>query len=63
MPTGSRLQGCVACRSLADLANALKELHVAGRGLYLHVQGTDTTTPSGRVMFQMCGMFAELSAR
>jgi DNA invertase Pin-like site-specific DNA recombinase len=46
-------------RSLADLANALKELHAAGRGLYLHVQGMDTTTPSGRAMFQMCGVFAE----
>jgi DNA invertase Pin-like site-specific DNA recombinase len=46
-------------RSLADLAAALKELHAAGRGLYLHVQGMDTTTPSGRAMFQMCGVFAE----
>jgi DNA invertase Pin-like site-specific DNA recombinase len=46
-------------RSLADLASALKELHAAGRGLYLHVQGMDTTTPSGRAMFQMCGVFAE----
>jgi DNA invertase Pin-like site-specific DNA recombinase len=46
-------------RSLADLANALKVLHAAGRGLYLHVQGMDTTTPSGRAMFQMCGVFAE----
>jgi DNA invertase Pin-like site-specific DNA recombinase len=45
--------------SLADLATALKELHAAGRGLYLHVQGMDTTTSSGRAMFQMCGVFAE----
>jgi DNA invertase Pin-like site-specific DNA recombinase len=30
-------------RSLADLATALRDLHAAGRGLYLHVQGMDTT--------------------
>jgi DNA invertase Pin-like site-specific DNA recombinase len=46
-------------RSLADLAAALRDLHAAGRGLYLHVQGMDTTSPSGRAMFQMCGVFAE----
>ena len=27
--------------------------------LYLHQQGLDTSTPSGRAMFQMCGVFAE----
>lgn len=27
--------------------------------LYLHQQGIDTTTPSGKAMFQMCGVFAE----
>ena len=27
--------------------------------MYLHQQGLDTTTPSGRAMFQMCGVFAE----
>jgi DNA invertase Pin-like site-specific DNA recombinase len=27
--------------------------------LYLHQQGLDTTTPSGKAMFQMCGVFAE----
>ena len=27
--------------------------------LYLHQQAIDTTTPSGRAMFQMCGVFAE----
>jgi DNA invertase Pin-like site-specific DNA recombinase len=46
-------------RSLADLAATLRDLHTAGRGLYLHVQGMDTTTPAGRAMFQMCGVFAE----
>jgi len=29
------------------------------RDLYLHEQAVDTSTPSGRAMFQMCGVFAE----
>jgi DNA invertase Pin-like site-specific DNA recombinase len=27
--------------------------------LYLHAQGLDTTTPAGKAMFQMMGVFAE----
>jgi DNA invertase Pin-like site-specific DNA recombinase len=27
--------------------------------LYLHQQGIDTTTPAGKAMFQMMGVFAE----
>ena len=27
--------------------------------LYLHQQGIDTTVPSGKMMYQMCGVFAE----
>ncbi len=27
--------------------------------LYLHVQGLDTSTPGGRAMFQMLGVFSE----
>mgnify|MGYP000951426528 CR=1 FL=1 len=27
--------------------------------LYLHQQGVDTTTPAGRALFQMLGVFAE----
>ena len=46
-------------RSLPDLVNALKELHEAGVGLFLHQQGLDTTTASGRAMFGMMGVFAE----
>src|SRR6202451_1524481 len=30
-----------------------------GVGLMLHQQGLDTTTPSGKAMFQMMGVFAE----
>ena len=46
-------------RSLQDLISFLQELHGAGVDLYLHQQALDTTTPSGRAMFQMMGVFAE----
>ena len=46
-------------RSLADLLAFLQELHSKDVGLYLHHQGLDTTTPNGRAMFQMLGVFAE----
>lgn len=46
-------------RSLVDLLATLGELHGAGCALYLHQQGLDTTTPAGRAMFQMLGVFAE----
>src|SRR3954447_20887817 len=46
-------------RSLPDLVNALKELHEAGIGLFLHQQGLDTTTASGRAVYGMMGVFAE----
>ncbi len=46
-------------RSLQDLIAALSDLHAAGRDLYLHQQAIDTSTPSGRAMFQMLGVFAE----
>src|SRR5262249_52173445 len=42
-------------RSLQDLIGFLSELH----DLFLHQQGLDTTTPSGKAMFQMMGVFAE----
>ncbi len=46
-------------RSVADLVAFLGELHASGIGLYLHQQGIDTTTPAGKAMFQMMGVFAE----
>ena len=46
-------------RSLQDLIAFLNELKGAGCDLYLHVQALDTTTPSGKAMFQMLGVFAE----
>ena len=46
-------------RSLQDLIGFLSELHSLGIDLFLHQQGLDTTTPSGKAMFQMLGVFAE----
>jgi DNA invertase Pin-like site-specific DNA recombinase len=46
-------------RSLTDLLDVLKDLHAKDVDLYLHQQGLDTSTPSGRAMFQMMGVFAE----
>jgi DNA invertase Pin-like site-specific DNA recombinase len=46
-------------RSLQDLVGFLSEIHALKIDLYLHQQGLDTTTPAGKAMFQMMGVFAE----
>jgi DNA invertase Pin-like site-specific DNA recombinase len=46
-------------RSLIDLLDFLRELHAKGVDLFLHQQGLDTSTPAGKAMFQMLGVFAE----
>jgi DNA invertase Pin-like site-specific DNA recombinase len=46
-------------RSLQHLISFLGELHGAGVDLYLHRQGLDTSTPAGRALFGMMGVFAE----
>ena len=46
-------------RSLQDLVTFLGEIHGAKVDLYLHQQGLDTTTPAGKAMFGMMGVFAE----
>src|SRR5438046_4267954 len=46
-------------RSLQDLVAFLGELHGAGVDLYLDRQGIDTSTPAGKALFQMLGVFAE----
>ena len=46
-------------RSLQDLVGFLSELHSLRIDLFLHQQGLDTTTPAGKAMFQMLGVFAE----
>ncbi len=46
-------------RSLQDLVQFLGELQAKGVDLYLHQQGLDTSTPAGKAMFQMMGVFSE----
>jgi DNA invertase Pin-like site-specific DNA recombinase len=47
-------------RSLQDLIAFLSEIHALHIDLYLHQQGLDTQSPSGKAMFGMMGIFAEL---
>ena len=46
-------------RSLQNLVAFLGELHAKNVDLYLHRQGLDTSTPAGKAMFQMLGVFSE----
>lgn len=46
-------------RSLVDLVAFLSDLQAQGCDLYLHQQAIDTSTPSGRMLFQLLGVFAE----
>ena len=46
-------------RSLQHLVEFLQDVHAKGVDLYLHQQNIDTSTPSGKAMFQMVGVFAE----
>lgn len=46
-------------RSLPHLVSFLEDIHQLGIDLYLHQQGIDTTTPAGKAMFQMLGVFSE----
>lgn len=50
---------CRLGRSLQHLISMLGDLDARGVDLYLHVQALDTSTPSGKAMFQMLGVFAE----
>jgi DNA invertase Pin-like site-specific DNA recombinase len=49
-------------RSLQHLVPFLSDLQAKGVDLFLLRQGLDTSTPSGRAMFQMLGVFAEFEA-
>jgi DNA invertase Pin-like site-specific DNA recombinase len=46
-------------RSLIDLLGTIQTLEICGVDLYLDQQSIDTTTPAGRLMFQVTGAFAE----
>ncbi|RWM96191.1 MAG: recombinase family protein [Mesorhizobium sp.] len=46
-------------RSLQHLVAFLADIHALGIDVFLLQQGIDTTTPAGKAMFQMMGVFAE----
>lgn len=46
-------------RSLTDLVAFLGDIQARGCDLYLHQQSVDTSTPSGRMLFQMLAVFSE----
>ena len=46
-------------RSLPDLVATMQDLAAAKVDLFIQQQALDTTTPSGRAMFGMLGVFAE----
>jgi DNA invertase Pin-like site-specific DNA recombinase len=46
-------------RSLVDLLATMQDLRAAGTDLFVHQQAVDTTTPSGNLLFQVLGAFAE----
>src|SRR5229473_3624785 len=46
-------------RSLIDLLATVQNLEACGVDLYLDQQSIDTTTPTGKLVFQVTGAFAE----
>ena len=46
-------------RSLQHLTTLLSDIESKGINLYLHQQNIDTSTPSGKMLFQLLGVFAE----
>ena len=46
-------------RSLSHLVSLLEEFQACGCDLYFHQNGLNTSTPSGKAMFQMLGVFSE----
>jgi DNA invertase Pin-like site-specific DNA recombinase len=50
-------------RSLIDLLGTIQTLEACGVDLYLDQQSIDTTTPAGKLMFQVCGHDPAAGAR
>ena len=46
-------------RSLPDLIGSMRELHGAKVDMFILQSGIDTTTPAGKAMYQMMGVFSE----
>ena len=55
----NRTLGRLAQMRLEFVVGFLSELHALKIDLFLRQQGLDTTTPAGKAMFQMMGVFAE----
>lgn len=51
---------CRIGRSLQHLVGFLAEINASNVDLYLHQQSIDTSTPAGRALFGMLGVFSEL---
>jgi hypothetical protein len=49
-------------RALSHLVNFLSEIHVKKVDLFIHQQVIDTTTPAGKALFGVMGVFAEYDA-
>lgn len=50
---------CRLGRSLSDLVAFLEDIHAKGCDLYVHQQGLSTDSASGRLLFQLMGVFSE----
>ena len=48
-----------ASRNLTHLVQMMNDLDAKNVGMYFHQQSIDTSTPSGKAMIQMAGVFAE----
>jgi len=46
-------------RSLQDLVSFLADIQAKNCDLYLHQQAVDTSTPSGKMLYQLSAVFAE----
>ena len=46
-------------RNLSHLISFLNEIHSVDCDLYIHQSGMDTSTPMGKMMFSLVGIFAE----
>jgi hypothetical protein len=53
------VMACRVGRSLIDLLGTIQHLEACKVDLYLDQQQIDTTTPSGRLLFQVTGAFGE----
>jgi DNA invertase Pin-like site-specific DNA recombinase len=51
-----------ASRNLSHLVEMMNDLHSKDVGMYFHQQNIDSTTPSGRAMLSMAGVFAQFES-